>query len=48
MIAIVKYNAGNIRSVKNALDRLHVESVITDDPQTLRGEAKTQWEIIHD
>lgn len=35
MIAIVKYNAGNIRSVKNALDRLGVESVITNDPNTL-------------
>ncbi|WP_421764349.1 imidazole glycerol phosphate synthase subunit HisH [Ekhidna sp.] len=39
MIAIVKYNAGNIRSVKNALDRIGVESVITDDPKELR-EAK--------
>ena len=27
MIAIVKYNAGNISSVKNALDRLQVQSV---------------------
>lgn len=40
MIAIVKYNAGNIRSVKNALDRIGVESVITDDPATLRGSEK--------
>ena len=40
MIAIVKYNAGNIRSVKNALDRLGVESVITDDPETLRNAEK--------
>ncbi|MEP0985409.1 imidazole glycerol phosphate synthase subunit HisH [Ekhidna sp.] len=39
MIAIVKYNAGNIRSVKNALDRIGVESVITDDPKELK-EAK--------
>ncbi|MBC6401200.1 MAG: imidazole glycerol phosphate synthase subunit HisH [Ekhidna sp.] len=35
MIAIVKYNAGNIRSVKNALDRLEVSSVLTDDPDEL-------------
>ncbi|MBC6410592.1 MAG: imidazole glycerol phosphate synthase subunit HisH [Ekhidna sp.] len=35
MIAIVKYNAGNIRSVKNALDRLEVPSVLTDDPDEL-------------
>lgn len=31
MIAIIKYNAGNIRSVQNALFRLGYESVITDD-----------------
>ena len=31
MIAIIKYNAGNIRSVKNALSRLGYESIITDD-----------------
>ena len=31
MIAIIKYNAGNIRSVQNALSRLGYESIITDD-----------------
>ena len=31
MIAIIKYNAGNIRSVQNALQRLGYESIITDD-----------------
>lgn len=40
MIAIVKYNAGNIRSVKNALDRLGVASMITDDPAKLKGAEK--------
>lgn len=35
MIAIIKYNAGNIRSVQNALDRLGYESIITDDPATI-------------
>ncbi len=35
-VAIVKYNAGNIQSVKNALNRLGVESVVTDDAETLR------------
>lgn len=34
--AIVKYNAGNIRSVDYALRRLGVEAVITDDPEALR------------
>lgn len=40
MIAIIKYNAGNIRSVKNALDRLGVESIITDDPTEIRNASK--------
>lgn len=35
MIAIIKYNAGNIKSVQNALTRLGVESVVTDDPNTI-------------
>lgn len=35
-VAIVKYNAGNIRSVLNALSRLGVEPVLTDDPEELR------------
>ena len=35
-IAIVKYNAGNIYSVENALRRLGVEPTLTDDPERLR------------
>ena len=35
MIAIVKYNAGNIRSVQNAITRLGYESIITDDASEL-------------
>lgn len=35
MIAIIKYNAGNIRSVQNALQRLGYESVITDDKEEI-------------
>lgn len=34
-VAIVKYNAGNIRSVINALKRLGVDPVITDDASVL-------------
>lgn len=30
MIAILKYNAGNIRSVKNAVTRLGYENIVTD------------------
>ena len=36
MIAVVKYNAGNIFSVMNALGRLGVEAVLTDDADLLR------------
>ncbi len=35
MIAILKYNAGNIKSVQNALSRLGYESIITDIPSEL-------------
>lgn len=35
MIAIIKYNAGNIRSVQNALGRLGSESIVTDDKETI-------------
>ncbi len=31
MIAIIKYNGGNVQSVQNALDRLNAESIVTDD-----------------
>ena len=35
MIAIVKYNAGNIMSVRNAVARLGYETIITDDQEEL-------------
>ena len=35
-VAVVKYNAGNIYSVLNALRRLGVEPLLTDDPTELR------------
>ena len=35
MIAIIKYNAGNITSVENAINRLGYECVITDDAQQI-------------
>ncbi len=34
-VAIIKYNAGNIRSVDHALKRVGVEAVVTDDPETI-------------
>jgi glutamine amidotransferase len=35
MIAIIKYNAGNIRSVQNAVSRLGYKSIITDDREEI-------------
>ena len=35
-VAVVKYNAGNIYSVMNALKRLGVEPLLTDDARQLR------------
>lgn len=35
-VAIVKYNAGNIFSVKCALQRIGVDAIITDSPELLR------------
>jgi glutamine amidotransferase len=35
MIAILKYNAGNIKSVQNALTRLGYKSIFTDNPAEL-------------
>ena len=35
-VAIVKYNAGNIYSVVNALRRMGIEPVLTDDAEQLR------------
>ena len=36
MIAIIDYGAGNLFSVKNALDFLQKESTITEDVQEIR------------
>lgn len=55
-IAIVKYNAGNIRSVIGALNRLGINPVLTDNEELLRsadkvifpgvGEASTTMEYL--
>lgn len=37
MIAIIKYNAGNVTSLQNALHRLGAESLVTDDPDEIRS-----------
>lgn len=58
MIAVIKYNAGNIRSVAFALERLHVDFSITDNPEEIRkadkvifpgvGEANTTMRYLKD
>lgn len=55
-VAVIKYNAGNIRSVVNALRRVGVEPSVTDDPATLcaadrvifpgQGEASTTMDYL--
>lgn len=57
-IAIIKYNAGNIQSVKYAFERLGVDVEITDDPETIKaadkvvfpgvGEAKSAMQYLKD
>lgn len=39
-VAIVKYNAGNVESVKNALNRLNIEPILTDEPEILKSADK--------
>jgi glutamine amidotransferase len=58
MIVIIKYNAGNIRSVQNALTRLGYDSEVTDDPIKIMsaekvifpgvGEASTAMKYLSD
>jgi imidazole glycerol-phosphate synthase subunit HisH len=40
MIAIIKYNAGNVQSVQYALERLGVISIVTDDAAAIRSADK--------
>ena len=40
MIAIIDYNAGNIASVTNALDRFGVKYIVTRDPQAILSAEK--------
>ncbi|MBC7797751.1 MAG: imidazole glycerol phosphate synthase subunit HisH [Pyrinomonadaceae bacterium] len=57
-VAIVKYNAGNVESVSNALRRLNVEPIISDDAEILQtvdrvifpgvGEASTAMNFLRE
>ena len=40
MIAILKYNAGNVKSVENAVNKLGYEVMLTDDEKQLRSADK--------
>jgi len=56
--AIIKYNAGNIQSVLNALERLGVAAILTDDPEEIQsaervifpgvGEASTAMQYLRE
>lgn len=39
-LAIIKYNAGNIQSVLNALERLGVNAIVTDDAEKIKAADK--------
>ena len=57
-VVIINYNAGNIQSVTHALNRLGVEPILSDDPETLLsadkvifpgvGEASTAMRFLKD
>lgn len=40
MIAVIDYNAGNVRSMMNALERLDADAVLTDDKDLILGADK--------
>ena len=40
MIAIIKYKAGNVQSVQNALNRLNVDNIVTDDIDEIKKASK--------
>lgn len=40
MIAILKYNAGNVKSVENAVKKLGYEVILTDDEKILKSSDK--------
>lgn len=58
MIAVIKYNAGNIRSVAFSLERLGVDFIITDNPEEIQkadkvifpgvGEASSTMKYLQD
>lgn len=57
-VAIIKYNAGNIYSVVNALRRIGIEPILTDNAEQIRnadkvifpgqGEAKSAMEYLRE
>lgn len=57
-VAIIDYNAGNVRSVLFAMERLGVDAILTDDPAKIQqadkvifpgvGEASTTMAYLHD
>ena len=42
-IVVIKYNAGNIGSVVNALERLGYSAEVTDDPVRIRRASKVSF-----
>jgi glutamine amidotransferase len=40
MIAIIDYNSGNLGSIKNMLDKIGADNIITNDPKIIRNASK--------
>ena len=48
MTAVIRYNAGNVLSVMNALSRIGSDAVLTDDPTDLsRFDFKGDLAVLH-
>jgi len=57
-VAIINYNAGNVRSVLFAMERLQIDAALTDDPERIKkadrvifpgvGEASTTMQYLRD
>ena len=42
MIAIIDYDAGNVRSLQFALQRLGAKSILTNDPKVIKAAEKVK------
>lgn len=46
MIAIIDYDAGNVKSVQKALAYLHEDTILTRDPKQLLAAEKSSFRVL--